>query len=116
MHDLFAHAVMIDQFKREIVILVAAQPGPQAIDHGGKGEPHLDPRIRRVEIRKIIVQRIRHDFIAECLLCVLVKAPHDPGHVDTFFPGIQADGASYTGFERQIPAFTGVKPDWQAEV
>ena len=116
MDDLLAHAVLFDQFQRDVVILIARQARAQAFDLHRKGKPHLDARIKAFQIGLIVVQRRFDHLKAEGRLGVLVEAAHDAGHVDALLVRIKADRAGDRGFKRQIAAIAGVEPDRQAEV
>ena len=114
-NDLLARAACLDQFQRDVVILISRKTGPQASDFYRKGEPHLDTRVIALEVGFIVVQRGFHHLKAEHLIRVLVETAHNAGHVDALFIR-QTDRSGNRGLECQIAAVTCVEPHWQAKI
>ena len=116
MHDLLAHAVLLHQLQRNVVILIAFQPRAQALHLVGEGKPHLDSRVKAVQIGHVVIQRGLHHLKAKGALGVFVKGPHDAGHVDALLLGIQANCPRDRGLQRQVRTLFAVKTDRQAEI
>ena len=116
MHHLVAHALRLHQFQRDVVILIARQARAQAFNPQRKGKPHLQPRIHAVQIPEVVAQRRLHHLKTKGFFCVLVKRPHDPGHVDALFIGLQTDRTGDAGFQCLIATITTMEPDRQAKI
>jgi len=116
MDDLLARAAAFDMFKRDVVILPAAQPRAQRGDPRREGKAHLDPGVQAFQIGLVVVKRRRHHLGAEGAFGVQVERTHQPAHVDALLFRLKADGAGDAGFQRHVAAAAGVIADRQAEV
>ena len=116
MHELAAYTARFHELQSKIVILEPLKTRAQRHDLHRIGKPHLNAGIQTVEVGHIIVQRRLDHIKTEGLFRMLVKAAHDPRHVDAFFAGLKADRAGDRGLQRQIAVVAGVKADRQAEI
>ena len=78
MDDLFAHALCLNEFQRDVVILIAFKAGAQRTDLHREGKAHLDAGIKAVEVSDISLERRLDHFETEGALCLFVEGPHDP--------------------------------------
>ncbi len=116
MHDLLAHALRLDQFKCDVIILPARQAGPQRGHPHGKREPHLDARVEAFQIGFVVVQRRFHHREGKGAVGMGIEGPHDAAHVDALLFRLKADGAGDRGFQRQVAVVAGMVADRQAEI
>ena len=114
--DLLTHAATLHQLKRHIVILIACQARAQAADFHRKGEPHLDTRIKALQIGDVIVQRRFDHLETERAFRMFVKTAHDAGHVDALLIRLKAHRACDGCLKRQRTVITALKPHRQTEI
>ena len=85
MHQFLAHPIALDQFQRNVIILVPRQARPQALHLHWEGKAHLDTRIKTFEVRFVIIKRGFDHLKAERLFGMGIEAAHDAAHIDALF-------------------------------
>ena len=116
MHNAPPLAVLFDQFKRDIIILIPDKTRAQAVDLSRKRKPHLNAGIATFKVRFIIIQHRLNHIETERALGMAVKAANDSGHVNALFARSQTDRARHRCLECKITSVTGVELDGQAKI
>jgi hypothetical protein len=116
MHDPLRLAVGLDHLERDVVILVAFEPGAQRPYLHRVAEAHLDARVVALEVVEIGREHAVDHLERERALGVLVEGPHDAAHVDALLVRLQRHRAGHRRLERDVVAVAGVEADGQAEV